>query len=301
MPGYWFMYNMYALARNAGKYLQRDGRPTKKQHIENHYLAPDSVNEIFDALEIMEYAVGKAFLKKENKFNESERTTIIKTGKKLLIENNPVVDQLEVLLDGVENSGRKVLLIKARAGYHTFREMIEVYCAEGILSAIEHATPKNLNAWLKENIKSVKRKAWVNVGGQLIEKASIDKLIKRITTSKIKTWEQIHHFYLIETEKYPASKLSHAIAAYHEIFSKDLKHKENLIALLDKALHTKTKMLQNMSSSREKDYTSPFRTMAYANRKEMDAVTGKLEENSFILEQTAALKKMKAQIKKVMV
>jgi hypothetical protein len=141
----------------------------------------------------------------------------------------------------------------------------------------------------------------VNVGGQLIENASIDKLIERITSGKIKTWEQIHRFYLTEAERYPASKLSHAIAAYHEIFRKDLKQSDNLISLLDKAFNTKTKMLKNMSSSREKDYSSPFRTMAYANRKEMDAVTGKLEENSFILEQTAALKKMKAQIKKVIV
>ncbi|MBU6157501.1 MAG: DUF4954 family protein [Bacteroidetes bacterium] len=299
MPGYWFMYNMYALARNAGKYVQRDGRPTQKQRIENHYLAPDSINEIFDAFEIIEYAVGKAYLLKQNKFKEDEHKTIIKTGKKLLNENNPVVDQLEVLLDGVENSGRKVLLIKARAGYHTFREMIEVYCAEEILSAIEKASPKNLSLWIKENIKSGKRKSWINVGGQLIEQSVIDKIIADIAVGKIKSWEQIHRFYLIEGERYPKAKLAHAIASYNEVFGNDLKQPDQMIGLLEKAFNTKTKMLNNMSSSREKDYTSPFRTMAYANRKEMDAVTGKLEENSFILEQTAILKKMKAQIGKI--
>jgi len=29
MPGYWFLYNMYALARNADKYLSRDKRMDK--------------------------------------------------------------------------------------------------------------------------------------------------------------------------------------------------------------------------------------------------------------------------------
>ncbi len=39
MPGYWFMYNMYALERNAQKYIDRDKRIDKAQHIEYDYLA----------------------------------------------------------------------------------------------------------------------------------------------------------------------------------------------------------------------------------------------------------------------
>ena len=50
MPGYWFLYNMYALARNSGKYETRDKRAFKNQYLEYDYLAPDSINEIFDAL-----------------------------------------------------------------------------------------------------------------------------------------------------------------------------------------------------------------------------------------------------------
>ena len=54
MPGYWFMYNMYALARNAWKYMDRDRRTEKIQHIEYNFLAPDTINEIFDALAILQ-------------------------------------------------------------------------------------------------------------------------------------------------------------------------------------------------------------------------------------------------------
>ena len=46
MPGYWFMYNFYALARNAWKYQDRDKRKNIDQYFEYDYLAPDSVNEL---------------------------------------------------------------------------------------------------------------------------------------------------------------------------------------------------------------------------------------------------------------
>ena len=46
IPAYWFMYNMYAIARNAWKYKDRDKRFDKTQLIEFDYLAPDTVEEI---------------------------------------------------------------------------------------------------------------------------------------------------------------------------------------------------------------------------------------------------------------
>ena len=58
MPGYWMMYNMYALSRNAWKYVDRDRRTDKTQTLEYDFLAPDSVNEIFDSLPLMELFTG---------------------------------------------------------------------------------------------------------------------------------------------------------------------------------------------------------------------------------------------------
>src|SRR5204862_7040959 len=53
IPAFWFMYNMYALARNHIKYGDRDKRTAKIQLIEYDFLAPDSVNEIFNSLELL--------------------------------------------------------------------------------------------------------------------------------------------------------------------------------------------------------------------------------------------------------
>src|SRR5690606_37996423 len=50
MPAYWFMHNMYALMRNETKFEARDKRKFKNQYIEYAILAPDTVNEIFEAL-----------------------------------------------------------------------------------------------------------------------------------------------------------------------------------------------------------------------------------------------------------
>ncbi len=63
MPAYWWMYNMYALARNTWKFTTRDKRKTKTQHIEFDSLAPDTVEEIFAALGLLERWTGKAALR----------------------------------------------------------------------------------------------------------------------------------------------------------------------------------------------------------------------------------------------
>jgi hypothetical protein len=94
MPAYWFMYNMYALSRNAWKYQDRDKRIQKTQHIEFDYLAPDTINEIFDALSIL---------------------------KKL-----PLNEKGEASIVGWENSKRQTIITKVTQAIKTFEEMIKI-------------------------------------------------------------------------------------------------------------------------------------------------------------------------------
>ncbi len=82
MPAYWFMYNFYALERNAWKYKDRDKRTEKIQCLEYNYLAPDTVNEMFDSLRLFESLVGKAFYRGEIKTDTEYR----QKGKELLQE-----------------------------------------------------------------------------------------------------------------------------------------------------------------------------------------------------------------------
>src|SRR5690606_9526060 len=119
MPGYWLMYNMYALARNAGKYLARDNRTDKSLRFEYDFLAPDTVNELFDALELFERIVGESAAAKKN--GNSDSAAFITRGRKLLQENKvPEKDEFEVA--GLENSNRKTVIVKLAKAYGLFRE-----------------------------------------------------------------------------------------------------------------------------------------------------------------------------------
>ncbi len=125
MPGYWFMYNMYALARNSSKYVDRDKRMDKTQEIEYDFLAPDSVNEMFDALELMKKVTAKAYsLKTKKRVEEKDVLPIITD---LLNKDDASLDDLEILAEGFENSDRKVQLSKTRHAYRIFRELITYY------------------------------------------------------------------------------------------------------------------------------------------------------------------------------
>jgi hypothetical protein len=87
---------MYALARNANKYVDRDMRTDKIQTIEYDYLAPDSVNEMFKALEIMKKSHRSGSCPNErwraSQGKETVEKEIYLTGEKLLEEKNELIN-----------------------------------------------------------------------------------------------------------------------------------------------------------------------------------------------------------------
>ena len=56
-------------------------------------------------------------------------------------------------------------------------------------------------------------------------------------------------------------------------------------------------MNDGIYKSREKDHTGHFRKMMYENDEEMNKVIGNLDENVFIKQQQAELKKLKMTVK----
>ena len=61
---------------------------------------------------------------------------------------------------------------------------------------------------------------------------------------------------------------------------------------LDRYQVIKEEITQKIKSSREKDYTNPFRKMVYQNQAEMDAIVGDLKDNSFIEQQNIEQQKL---------
>lgn len=297
MPAYWFLYNMYALARNAWKYVDRDKRTERVQHLEYGYLAPDTVNEIFEALRLLELYTGKAALQKEQPAKDYTDAQCIKKGKALLTADDKSIDALEIIAEGFENTKRKTVLLKVRQSYRVFHELIGYYAAEELIHFIK-ANNLSLATCIKQLPKPGKRKAWTNVGGQLMEAAAFTSLQQKIVAGKIKGWDAVHAFYEQQSALYPSQKLQHALAAYGELQGIKQLSKETITTLLTQYLHTKEWMVKGIYNSRAKDYSNPFRSMVYENPEEQEEVTGSLAGNSFILQQQQELKEIKKFVNK---
>ena len=296
MPGYWFMYNMYALARNSWKYSDRDKRTEKKQFIEYDFLAPDTINEIISALDLFRKFTGEAWMSRYN----GTSGDAVSIGNDLLEKNDPSLRDLEIIATGFENTGRKVKLIKVPAAYNLFKELVRYYAGTLLTEYIlenKIKTTGDLVASLPRPILS----GWENVGGQLIRADELEKALQRIRSGKVKTWEDIHGLYAAQSEKYSREKLSHALAAVKKVSGYTLSNSKTsgLKELLQDSITTKQWMVDNIYNSREKDYTNPFRKMVYGNEKEMNKVVGSLDDNPFILQEQEALKSYKRKVNKI--
>ena len=288
MPGYWFMYNMYAIARNTWKYQDRDKRVDKIQHIEYDFLAPDTVNEMFKSLTYLEKLIGKAYLLKEELItNSTTEAHFILTGKKLLESYNPIIYKLEIIADDIENSKRKVEIIKAAKAYYLFKELIAYYGSSQLIKFIQKRSFKSVEDVVNILSPKLKRKEWVNVGGQLLLKDDIESLKSNVKDGKIVGWDAVHHWYAEKGTQYQEKKLKHALASLAEINGWNLKELNNgtLSQLISSNIATKEWITQNIYESRAKDYRSTYRAMVYDNQEEMESVVGKLEDNTFINQQ----------------
>ncbi len=306
MPAYWFQYNMYALARNSWKYVDRDRRIDKTQLIEFDYLAPDTINEIITGISLLEEYTGKASLHKKGINGKiASKENCIQTGRELLESKSAILNDLDIVAKGFENSERPVRLVKVIQAYSIFKELVAYYTVQQVLSFMETEKIKNLDQ-LKEKLPPrTNLTEWVNAGGQLIPKAELDKFLKLIVAGKVKGWNAVHDFYSVQGKKYQFEKLNHALAAYKQAYG--VSFQKTITAgfadLLKMSLRTREWMVDGIMESRAKDYQNPFRKMVYESEEEMNKVVGKLNENSFINQEREALeaykKKIQLLIKKI--
>jgi hypothetical protein len=299
MPGYWFLYNFYALARNAWKYVDRDKRKYKTPIYEYGYLAPDSVNEMVNARNLIAKAVATAQLKKEAKAIPTNDQKLTDLGAQLLItKTKKEIDGLEVIVDGFENSKRLTKIVKSYDAYHMFGKMIFVYGMESLLSLVEGKKGDAILNTIKEIKLSSTNLTWTNIGGQLIPQKNVDGLLSKIKAGSIKSWNEVHKFYEQESEKYLLRKDNHALSCLSQLTGLKLNslNANQLNTWLDEYLEIKKDITRKIESTRAKDYANPFRQMVYESEAEMNAVVGALKDNGFINDQNKAIKKLATDI-----
>lgn len=292
MPAYWFMYNMYALARNAWKYTDRDKRTEKIQTLEYDFLAPDTIAEMIDALQVLETATGKAWLL-DTPGDEDPAAV----GKRLLESGNPALRALDIRGEAFEHSPRRVALIKVPQAYAIYKDLIAYHAALQIIAFFE----RNPLAGVADLAvpAGYKRMQWRNVGGQLIDQDSMDTFRRRMRTGEIKSWDDVHDFYRQCGEAYPQAKLHDALSAWIEVTGISDLDRARIVDLIWEAAKTKSWMVESIYESREKDYSNPFRAMVYESDTEMEAVVGSLEDNSFIALERKNLEAFTLQVEKL--
>ena len=269
MPGYWFMYNMYALERNAQKCSDRDRRTEKIQTIEYDYLAPDTINEMFTALRIL------SGVKPD--------------------------DEGEYYISDFENNHRQTQLIKVPQSISLFKELITYYGTIQLIGHYERGNFKSFDEFTKSINVKLHRSERYNIGGQMIMSSDVIKLKKEVKNKKVKSWSQLHEIYKSLGSNYQRDKFDHAYTSLleiQEITSKQFTE-SRFKALLNQAIITKEWMSKGIYDSREKDYTNPFRRMIYDTNEEMIKVIGRIEDNAFIQQQLANLDQFKKTVKKI--
>lgn len=289
MPAYWFMYNMYALARNARKYKDRDLRIHKEQHLEFDYLAPDTVEEMLKAITMLCTFTGSAWYKKNTQKKVSEELAYTK-GLNLLKHNDAIVNELDIRAIGFENANRKVSIIKVQAAYNAYQEMIRLYAYRSLIEFGNKC--KKFSELIALLPTKTKRNNWLNLGGQLMEEHAVEKLKEQVKNGKINSWQALHKVYLKEGEQYEACRQMHGLAVLCEL--EQIKNLKKITIAqvqnwLTELLEIQVGLTEKIYLSREKDYTNPYRKIVYDSDTEMTEVLGKLEDNAFIIQENERL------------
>ena len=280
MPAYWWMYNMYALERNSFKVKDRDRRPVIRQHIISDYLAPDTVCEIIEARKMLERWTAQAWAKKKGKTELfADDNELIAMGKKLLAGDPYVVNDLQILGEGIEHSKCDVYILKTYQAYYAYEQMLIYYVVRTLCSWCGSSQVR-LSELLTSRSGNLDH--WINLGGQLVPEKRIDQLRHEVREEKIQSWDEMHQTYEKWFALYESDKIDNAIGVLKYLAGVSLVTEEFWKDLVARAKKIRLLIEKQIYRTKEKDYENEFRSITYRNEEERDEVLGCVADNSFI-------------------
>lgn len=301
MPAFGWLHNMYALERNPWKYQTRDERVSKAQPIEFNSLAPDTIEEIINALGLLELWTAKASMKAQDKSVESmSEKQLTALGASLLSESSDALKDLTVLGENMEKSRRPTVILHAEKSYHAYRQMLHLYAIRNLMAFIQNE-PVITREGIHDTLGGKRMTDWVNLGGQLCPGTSVVKLRSDIGSGKLKSWDAIHNRYEALWKKYPLEKQKHAYRVLCFLFKTKEISKDQWNTALDEAVRIQMLVSNRVYDSRKKDYENPFIKLTFQNPEEMAQVIGTIDQNQLIQKvqkETQAFKKEIGKIKK---
>jgi len=300
-PAWWWTHNMYALARNAWKFRTRDRRRTKTQKVEFDALAPDTAEEIVRALELLERWTATAYLRATGEDpGGAPGAQLARLGRGLLLEADERTAELEILGERLENSRRPVVILRARQGYHAYREMLHYYAVRNLLDYWKTNSAATLEGLLAA-LGGTPQHEWVNLGGQLVPAAEVTRLRADIRSAKLNSWQEIHQRYDELWHVYPLEKQRHALATLLSVLGARQLTAERWESAVTEAIRIQEYVCDQVFLTRRKDYQDPFRGITFRNSAEMQAVLGTAEDNSFVKQmqvETEAFRRLAAALRR---
>jgi NDP-sugar pyrophosphorylase family protein len=276
MPAYWLLYNMYAMARNDKKYQNRDKRKVKIQNIETDFLAPDAICDVLEAIDLINYNLGKIVLNDEG----AAKGKCIEQAKLHYAES----DEANITYcdhDAVKRG--KALIVKPLTALNVYRKLCIFFFVKQFIK-YDFDDFKIFKKHVLSIYKHELYLEWTNLGGQLIPKEKLNKLKNEIKNNKLANWDEIHKRYDDLYKEYAEDKARYALYALERSTGKELRNlsDEDLKKILEHAKDIASEIYEKAYSSRAKDYSDPFRSMMYENAEEMKQVLGDINENDFL-------------------
>ncbi|MBC6714390.1 DUF4954 family protein [Treponema sp. Marseille-Q3903] len=298
IPAWWFMYDMFAITRNKNKFLSRDKRVKKIQHIETDPLAPDTMQEVIAALDRLIFLTSEYLKKIGNDYmNGADTPEKVYQAAKDFLHQNPQADF--TLDDPVCQKKYGAVIIKPVQSYKMYRKIVKYFATRTLMEFCSSLNHEKLTFELVDKIRQFPLfTEWENAGGQIIPSNKIQELFTNIKKGEIKSWKSVHQFYDQCQSEYEKYKVRYALYLLEQLYSRPIE--EFTVDVYRNVTEDVTIVADDIYNaslqSREKDYTDYYRKMTYVSEREMQNVIGILDENSFLCQLNSYTEKFKSDI-----
>lgn len=300
IPAFWFLYNMFAIARNNSKFKKRDKRINKIQHIETDPLAPDTMQEILAALNHIIELSGN-YLAGLHEIPEEMLATPEKTlqAAKNYLHTHP--EARFTLTDMTAQKKYGAIIYKPVKAYKEYRKVVKYFAARTLIEYCQRSGIAELTEKCLADISNIPLYTeWDNIGGQIIPKQKIQELFADIKSRKIQTWQEVHAFYDKCQTEYENYKARYSVYLLEQLYSRPIKAftPEIFKDIVGDVTIVSDEMYNSSLSSRQKDFTDYFRRMVYRSSQEMENVLGSAQSNDFLKELKITTEKFNRNVKK---
>jgi hypothetical protein len=242
-PAFWFTRNMYAAMRCAQKFAARDRRVHNRQFIEYDPLAPDTVDEIFEAIDI-------------------------------ILSNNAGAGESGSA--ALKHTGEAVNIYRMMARHYCAKNILPFMKENGLKNInelIASAAPFDSHG-------NDDGGRWIDCGGAIIPESALAGIINKIKNGEVKTWAGIHELFDEHAASYKVQKVKHAVRSLAKLenVTVDELTESGFAAFLEYVPKDCAEIAALTAKSRAKDCENPFRVAAYGTPEEMAAVLGPAED-----------------------